>query len=339
MTIEKLKSGSYRIRRQKGGKLYLVTVDHKPTKAEAEELILAEIQKTARPDSALTFGQQGADYIQSRSAVLSPTTIINYENQLKKLPDWLRLRPTRDVSQADIQRAINQEAAVHAAKTVRNYSGFLSAVMRSYDPNWISSARLPQKKATDFYVPEEEDVRRILDYAKGSRYEVALWLACFGLRRSEIAALTAADLVGNQLTINKAKVPAGGKKWAIKAPKTADSVRTITIPDFLADLIREKGVYDGHQYSIGAYLGEVQRILGISHFSLHKLRHYFAATARTMMSDSYVEKMGGWRPGSDVMKKVYAYAEKKKAEEAKQEFADKLTVMFRCANNIEVPTN
>jgi hypothetical protein len=39
MNISKLKSGSYRIRETRKGKTYSVTVDHKPTQAEARALL------------------------------------------------------------------------------------------------------------------------------------------------------------------------------------------------------------------------------------------------------------------------------------------------------------
>ena len=38
----------------------------------------------------------------------------------------------------------------------------------------------------------------------------------------------------------------------------------------------------------------------------------------------YVEKMGGWRPGSDIMKKVYDYTKRKQEKESQEAFARKM---------------
>jgi hypothetical protein len=46
------------------------------------------------------------------------------------------------------------------------------------------------------------------------------------------------------------------------------------------------------------------------------MRHYFASTAREIMPDSYVEKLGGWKPGSNIMKKVYDYQKDKQSQQA-----------------------
>ena len=73
------------------------------------------------------------------------------------------------------------------------------------------------------------------------------------------------------------------------------------------------------------YLTRLQKRLGLPHFSLHKFRHFFASTAREIMSDDYVEKLGGWRPGSPIMKKVYSYAKKKQEAVANEAYISKLS--------------
>ena len=112
----------------------------------------------------------------------------------------------------------------------------------------------------------------------------------------------------------------------INTPKTRESVRTIRVPDYVVDLIRAQGyVYDGHPNSINMYLTRLQKRLGLPHFSLHKFRHFFASTAREIMSDDYVEKIGGWKPGSPIMKKVYSYAKKKQEAAANEAYISKLS--------------
>lgn len=65
---------------------------------------------------------------------------------------------------------------------------------------------LPKKVKKDPYIPSDDNVRKILDYAKDTEYAFPLFLACYGLRRSEICALTPDDIEEDILHINKALV-------------------------------------------------------------------------------------------------------------------------------------
>lgn len=98
------------------------------------------------------------------------------------------------------------------------------------------------------------------------------------MRRSEICALTLEDIEGDMVHINKAMVQNEKHEWVIKTTKTTESTRDIVIPQELADKILEQGyVYKGHQHHISRNLAKVEEQLGIPHFSVHKLRHYFAS--------------------------------------------------------------
>jgi integrase len=168
---------------------------------------------------------------------------------------------------------------------------------------------LPQREKKDPYIPSEEEVRMIFNEIKGSQFEIPILLSAMGLRRSEICALKAEDLSGNTLTINKALVQNENKEWVIKSTKTTESTRTIIIPDYLADLIRQQGyVYDGFPGSIYNHLQRVQKKLGIQNFPLHKMRHFFASYMHDLgYSDKQIQAMGGWKT-DNIMKTVYTHA-------------------------------
>ena len=246
-----------------------------------------------------------------------------------------------------MQLLINELAGSLKPKTVRNVSGFVSAVMRSVIKDWTSTATLPQKKVESFYVPEKDDVKAILDYVKGTKYEIPYWLATYGLRRSEVGALLTTDLVieetmeetengpelvkHNNITVNKALVQGPDKAWYVKDTKTTESNRVIQVSDYVADLIKALPpgrVYNGALHTLNEHLHLVQDKLGIERFRLHLLRHFFASTAREIAPDAYVEYLGGWKPGSPIMKKVYDYAQKKELNKAKQRYINKLSEML-----------
>ena len=327
--IRKLPSGSYQIRKQMNHQIVTMVVDYKPTNLEADKLLFAlAASQGISADKRLTFEKAARSYIDSKSAIISQSTIRGYESMLRNLPDSWRKKPVSQIRPGDVQRLLNRRAGTHSPKSVRNLSGFVSCVMRSVSPTWQNSATLPQKEDPEFYVPEESDVRAILEAVKGSKYEIALWLAVYGLRRSEICALRSSDLKGTALNVSKALVLSNGNEWVEKTCKTVSSVRTVYVSKYVAGLIRklpkDSPVYTGSPNRINVYLHSVQESLGLPAFSLHKFRHFFASSARDIMSDEYVEEAGGWKPGSQVMKKVYAYAQREKSAKRKAELAEKL---------------
>ena len=125
------------------------------------------------------------------------------------------------------------------------------------------------------------------------------------------------------LTINKAKVESENG-FEIKTTKTTESTRVIQLPPDLANLIREQGfIYDGFLDGISRNLKRIQTDLGINHFSLHKLRHFFVSYAHNelKLSDEQIMKLGGWKT-SNVMMTVYRHS--MNDDETKALVADKI---------------
>lgn len=321
MKIEKLPSGSYRIRKMYKGKTYTVITDYKPTQKEALQLIAEELDKVKPNAPHMNFETAAEKYLDSKKNVLSPSSINGYRSVLRNLSESFKDMNMNDITAISIQVEINNYAVDRSPKTVRNAHGFISAVMGMFRPELNISTTLPQKQKRQEYIPTDEDVKRILQYAKGSKYEVALLLATFGLRRSEICALTVDDLEGNILTIDKALVTNSEKEFVIKSTKTTEGTRQIYIPDYIAELIREQGyIYKGFPGNILRYLGRAQDALGIEHFKLHALRHYYASMSHSLgIPDSYIMQAGGWKSDS-TLKNVYRHAMDDKKQEM-QEFA------------------
>lgn len=312
MKIEKLPSGSYRIRKTYKKKLYTVITDYKPTNKEAIQLIAAELDKAdSRASVHMTFEEAANQYLDVKRNVLSPSTIPGYKSNLKSLSNDFKNIYISDMTAIDIQKEINDFSLSHAPKTVYNVHGFISAVMGMFRPELNITTTLPQKKKYETYIPTDQEVKAVLDYAhQKERYEIALLLAaCCGLRRSEICALTPADLsADNILTINKAMVMDENKKWVIKTTKTTESAREIAIPDFIAEHIREKGIIvDCNPNQIYNALKRYQDKLGIHRFKLHSMRHYFCTKMSEILPEQDVLELGGWSTPY-VMKAVYRHA-------------------------------
>lgn len=310
MTIEKLPSGSYRIRQMENGKYYSVTVksEKKPTEKEAI-LFLADVIKRPPSKYNMTFDDACEAFIDAKSNVLSPSTKREYIANRHKVTKDFSSKRVKEITSLDVQKQVNNWSATLAPKTVKNYAVFVVSVLKSVDVD-IKLPKLPQKKKTEIYVPSVEDIKAVQAQLKDTIYEIPFFLCCLGLRRSELCALTVDDLDGNRLTINKAMVLDENKQWVIKATKTTDSVRTLIIPQDIADRIREQGfIYKGHPANLYDNLRSAQDKAGVPHFKLHALRHFFCSYMHDLgYSDKQIQEMGGWADASQVMRNIYKHA-------------------------------
>lgn len=326
MKIEKLPSGSYRIRKTYKGHAYTVITDYKPTQKEALKLMADELDKVKSDTSHqkhITFSTAAKNYIEVKKNVLSPSTIAGYERISKVFSAKFKDLLISDISVIDVQKEINDYSVDRSPKTVRNAHCFISAVLSMYRPEISLRTSLPQRIKSETYVPTNEEVRKVVEYAKGTKYETAILLAALGLRRSEICALKPEDLQGNTLHINKALVENSEHGYTEKGTKTTDSAREIYLPNELADLIRSQGyIYQGYPGSILKFLHRTQDSLGIPRFKLHALRHYYASTAHAIgIPDSYIMQSGGWQ-SDNVLKSVYRHALDEEKEKMQKQAAE-----------------
>ena len=322
--LEELPSGSLRLRKMYKGETYTLIFEYKPTEKEIMKALSDEMENIQTKKMQTTFKTAAESYIDLKKNILSPSTIREYTGCIARLSESFTCKRVTDITALDVQKEINSLAKDKSPKTVRNYHGFISAVLATYRPNLILHTTLPQKVKKEPYIPSDEDVKRILKELGGTQFEIPVLLACYGLRRSEICALTLDDLTGNTLMINKAMVMNSDKEWVIKTTKTTESTREIIISSILADKIRKQGfIYQGHPNSISKHLERLQNKLEIPRFSIHKLRHYFASKMSELgVPESDILKMGGWET-DHVMKTVYRHSLMTK--NAQQEASNKLS--------------
>ena len=325
MTIEKLPSGSYRATVMENGKRYRKTFDHKPTQKEVLQA-LAEEMKEQPKKGMLSFKEAAEKYCESKRNVLSPKTIREYILLYKRLPEWLLKMNIYDIDQVSINNFINELSVDKSAKTIKNIHGFVTSVIKTFRPGMAFSTSLPQRKKEEPYIPSVDEVKLMLQHMKGTEYEVPFILASFGMRRSEICALRVSDIEGTTVHINKALVQNDKNEWVVKSTKTMESTRDIIIPQYAVDMIMKQGyVYNGFPNNISRYMSKLEKQLGIQHFSMHKLRHYFASRMSALgIPEADILHMGGWQ-SDDVMKTVYRHSMIDKDKTAKQNAADMLS--------------
>jgi len=320
--LDKLPSGSYRYRKQIDGRKVTLTFDHKPSDREILLALTDKLQDVAPIKSdKLPFEVAAKQYINLKRNVLSPSTIREYGRITGRLSEMFTDKDVYEITPQDIQAEINRLAREHSPKTVKCYHAFIVAVIKSVIPSFTVHTTLPQAVKKEPYIPTDEEVRKFLVYIKEKypRYYCLCVLAMYGLRRSEIMAVKPSDLDGNTLCISRALVQDENKKWVEKTTKTTESTRKIDIPQEIADMIRENGyAFSGQPSNIKRTIDKACRELNIKHFTLHKLRHYFASKLLSENVDIItVMSLGGWHSTS-MLEKNYAHALENKKKSALQ---------------------
>lgn len=312
MKIEKLPSGSYRIRKMIDGKSKSFTFDHKPTQKEINEAIYSADNASVTLKNApnKTFSECADKYFEVKKNVLSASTYRSDKSRVKCLSEEFKNTSMSKMDNLILQKEINRLSEHLAPKTVANYFEIIKNIIVMFMPDYNLKISLPKKKVkTIKHVPTSEEVKLILDNSI-DKYWIMFMLGAYGLRRSEAIALEwPADFdEKNQVVhVNKAKVYTDDNTWIIqKFNKTEESYRDVPISKDLIKKIKKQGyVYDGHPRKIIEYLQQKQKELGIEHFRLHDLRAYFATELdQAGFASKDIQKLGGW--SSDIiLKTVY----------------------------------
>ena len=286
-------------------------------KMAADWVIDKENQKICN----LTFGEALDQYIESRSAILSPATVREYKRTRKSDLQGLMGIRIDSITQEQIQKEINKESLSHSPKSVRNMHGLLSAVLRTYRPNFALSTALPKKVRPKLNIPTEEDIQRLMAYVKDTDMEIPVLLAAFGpMRRGEIAALDSDHMKGNIVHVEYSMALDENNKWVKKSPKSISGDRYIEFPDFVIEKLQ--GI-DGRivllkPNQISDRFIDIVKRAGLPKFRFHDLRHYSASIQHALgIPDAYIMQRGGW--GSDaVLKNVYRHVLEDKTEQMNQ---------------------
>lgn len=187
-----------------------------------------------------------------------------------------------------------------AIKTVKDIKITLQACMqKAFDEdlikkNPVKKIKLPTEAPKEMKTLKAADIQAFLDEAKRSNcYEFYYLELSTGLRLGEILALTWDDLdpINKTISINK-QVQKIGNEVIVGTPKTANSIRTISISQGCIDLLlglkkrqplgtelmfpsRMTGTYQDPK-SFSSKLHRIQKRAGVEEIRFHDLRHSFA---------------------------------------------------------------
>lgn len=318
-----LPSGSWRCQIMVNGKRIDV-VDEDPAVAHAKALAIKAgvLEKAKRMSSGgMTVGEAIERYIESKDAVLSPSTIRGYKSLQKGILSALDDVRLADLKQEDVQRFINGVSKDHAPKTVKNVHGLLSAALSTYRPELVLRTTLPQKEKKEIQIPSMDEICFLAEKVRGTRFELPFLLAAWmGLRTSEIRGLTWDCIEGDVLHIRQALVTDADNNYVLKSTKTYSGNRKIKMPAYIKNLIEAQPNNSEYivTYTRNSLYHRLTRLCeryGLPHYRFHDLRHVQASVMLLLnVPDKYaMERMG--HASNNMLKNVYQHTMKAKSEE------------------------
>lgn len=305
MNARKLPSGRWQ------SKVYVGIVDGKKqyktvTEDTRKECMIkaAQVKADAEADKGtpkITVDQAVEKYIDAKRGVLSPATVAGYTSKLKLYIAPYPIAACRldHLTSQKVQAWISDISAGRSRKTVANAYGLFSGAVRMFRPKADLDVRMPQGKRYEGYVPSTEEVLVVLQAARDwdERLYRACLLSAFGtLRRGEISALTADDVHGTYIHVEKDMVKDEYGRWVVKLPKTTDSVRDVQLPAWILDAMPKAGpLVDYVPDEITKWFGRAVKKAGLPHFRFHDLRkHAVSLMATQGVSMASIKEIGGW---------------------------------------------
>lgn len=337
MKAQKLPSGMYRamayLGKDEDGKAIRKSFTA-PTEKQAEADATAYESKYSRRVGRSSVSSVLDAFLRDREPVLSPTTIKDYANRIRTLKrqyPTLCAKAVVSVTSKDLQDLINSMRQPHqyhsltkevkpaSEKTIRNYVQLLSAAFHFYGVD-MPEVKLPQRERAVIYVPTVEEIKRLLDAARGTDMYVVVALAAFGpLRRGEICALKyPEDFEGTTVHVHASIAGDRNKGWVEKAPKSYASDRHIELNEWIVDAVEEQGyVTQLNPQEITARFSHLLKKAVLPHFRFHDLRHFAVSYLHSIgVPDAYIIQRTG-HEGEEILKRVYRHT----LEDQKKEYA------------------
>lgn len=284
------------------------------TRAAKDQSELLARQWRLSAEDTHTYGLTVKDaiemYIKDRSKVLSKSTLSGYKDIIPFF-DPIKDIYVSEIKTSDIQPLINEWSISVSAKTIKNRISLLLPALDYAECDKKFRLRYPKSQPTEVHSPDLEDVQMLLSNAPESLKPILYLAAVGGIRRGELAGLKEKDISRDMRTIYvHADIVRDGNKWTYKPFTKNGQSGTITLPKFIIDMLPfhdnpEAYVFGLNPSQISGRYNRYRRRLGFT-FNFHSLRH-FAASFRSDLGipRKYIEEVGRWESGSQVLTKVY----------------------------------
>lgn len=302
------------------------------TKSESEFLAaqFAKNKSSITSPQNITLRQAVELYIEKSAITLSPTTIAGYKKISRNYFQELLDMPIKKINNNAVQQSLYNDiqrpskrykntVMSLSPKTILNAYGFLTSVLKSYNPSLVIDLKYPKRIN---HIKELPEPSVIFDIVKGTEIELPvllyMWLS-FSL--SEIRGISKSKSIHNgYITIKQVLVDVENKPLLKEQTKAYCRTRKLRIPEYIQSLIDKTNPDEDMLVTLSghAIYQRFQRLLvknGIPHMTLHDLRHINASVmAQLRIPDKYAQERGGWK-SDRVMKGVYqhTFSEQRKA--------------------------
>lgn len=288
----------------------------RPTKREADELLLRLVAEAGRGDALGSDSSLGELYtVWLRSDRLGPSYRYDVELVWKRVPDWLKAAPVWKLRASDLDRAYGEirAAGMSASRIHRVHEVISSMLTQALRWEWVTrnvarSASPPAVKRKPIKPPKPNVLAKLLDVSEPT--DLGLWVrlaATSGARRGEIADLrwSSVDFGARVVWISGALAYAPGvgvyekgTKTDMDRPVSLDR-RTVAMLRLAAYRQRRRAVLLGDTWSVDRFVisadetgrapwrpdratrefGKLRDAHGARDVKLKDLRHYVATRA------------------------------------------------------------
>lgn len=325
-----LPSGSWFIQLRIDGKSISIT---KPTEreavSEAQAIKDGIIQVKKQPLGDKTLSKAIDLWIEDNQHRLSPSTVRGYKTCRDNGFQSLMKLKCKDITEAKIARAINEECRNYSAKTVVNRWRFLSQVL-TWATDEHFAPQLPQTVRPDIDFLDKTELDTFIKHIKGKPVEIPALLAISSLRRSEIVALdwTHIDLENRWIKVRGAVVPGEKHKMVHKnTTKNSSSRRDVPIIDPLYEALQAVENKNGpvvpiHPATVWRLINEACAAAGVPEVGCHGLRHSFASLCHSLgIPAQAAMEIGGWSDRT-TMDRIYTHVSKRDKDSYQNAFTN-----------------
>ena len=315
-TVEQLPSGNYRAvytgidgHRYKS-KVFDVRDDAERYRAKTEAEVRAGTWQPPATIDATMFKDYAATWVQQhrtgRGKPLAPRTKAEDTRMLGHGLSYFDGYALATITPALVRKwhakRCKEAGATSAGNEARVLKSILSQALKdgTIKRNPVAGELTHSITGVEHHAPTATQVAEIIDNVE-SKWRAALYIAAYGgLRAGELSALQRRDvsISGGRVTINVSKqAQYVNGKWVTKAPKSAEGVRTLTLPEWLTPIVsRHLDTYvdrfplsklfspargDGYVSTAtwGRILHKAMKSAGITTpMHWHDLRHFFGST-------------------------------------------------------------
>lgn len=259
----------------------------------------------------ISVGEAIDKYISKKEPFLSPSTITGYKRYRKNY--FQRLMPIKlgRLTNKHIQDVINDDFLRCNAKTIKNAHGLLTAALNEYYPDFKVKIILPKRHKKIFPIPNNEELKIILEAVEGDLAEIPILFAIYlGLRMSEVRGLDYSDIKDGKITIHNSIIDIEEGTFEKDYLKTPSSTRIVRLPGILLKKLEIEGSGKIVKYSANTIRKHFKKILlknNLIEYRFHDLRHVNASVMlRLGVPDKYAMEKGGWSTDS-TLKTVYQH--------------------------------